>query len=427
MSPKISVIVPVYNVERYLHNCLDSIINQDFNDMEIICVNDGSTDSSLDILVYYQKKDSRIKVYSQNNMGQSNARNYGLDVATGQYICFVDSDDMLVDGALDVLWETVEKDSSLQMVAYETAPLLYDSDFQNNNVYTDAFYKIKNEYLGIRKGREQLVELIENNDYIDSAWLLFIKRKFLEDSKIKFYNGAYYEDSIFSLECYLKVERMIHIKEQLYIYRIRSNSTMTSKTTFRNVYWRIWQYKELLKAIFLYAENDREINAISMLAKRVMGNIKSMYLELDDIDKEKVAKLTSIDNVIAESMGLSAVNVYNADLQLEGMLSVIRSCDRVILYGAGLVGGRLLSLLKKLQLDEKVVGFAVSATKPEEKNKDGKIIKYIGDYDADSVDLVVISACSHHSSMIREAKQNKFNNLLLVDYNIEHSINKMLV
>ena len=93
--PKISVIVPIFNVEKYLKECLESIINQTFKDIEIICINDGSTDNSLDILNQYAEKDNRIKVITQSNQGLSAARNTGIKYANGEYISFIDSDDYI--------------------------------------------------------------------------------------------------------------------------------------------------------------------------------------------------------------------------------------------------------------------------------------------------------------------------------------------
>ena len=92
---KVSVVIPVYNVEDYLRDCLDSIVNQTLKDIEIICINDGSTDNSLEILEHYKSKDERIKVISQENGGISAARNKGIDLASGDYISFIDSDDYI--------------------------------------------------------------------------------------------------------------------------------------------------------------------------------------------------------------------------------------------------------------------------------------------------------------------------------------------
>ena len=109
---KVSVIIPVYNVEDYLTECLDSIINQTFSDIEIICVNDGSTDNSLSILESYKKSDNRIKVFSQENAGQGAARNKGVENSCGVYVCFVDADDYIPHDAIEKYCKNIEKNNS---------------------------------------------------------------------------------------------------------------------------------------------------------------------------------------------------------------------------------------------------------------------------------------------------------------------------
>lgn len=114
--PKISVIIPVYNTEKYLSECLDSILSQTFKDIEVICVNDGSSDRSGDVLAEYAAKDDRIKVVTQDNKGPAAARNKGLDMAMGEWICFVDSDDAIPPEALLVLY-TIAQESGCKVVA----------------------------------------------------------------------------------------------------------------------------------------------------------------------------------------------------------------------------------------------------------------------------------------------------------------------
>ena len=94
-KPEVSVIIPVYNVEKYLERCLDSVINQSFTDIEIICVNDGSTDNSLEILKYYEQMDDRVIVIDKENQGLSETRNLGINISNGKYITFIDSDDWI--------------------------------------------------------------------------------------------------------------------------------------------------------------------------------------------------------------------------------------------------------------------------------------------------------------------------------------------
>lgn len=102
---KVSVVIPVYNVENYLEECLDSIINQTLKDIEIICINDGSTDASIDILEKYAKADSRIQIFNQNNSGLSAARNRGIELSKGEFVYFIDSDDYLDLNALKELYD----------------------------------------------------------------------------------------------------------------------------------------------------------------------------------------------------------------------------------------------------------------------------------------------------------------------------------
>ena len=110
--PQISVIIPVYNSEKYLPQCLESIVGQSYGDIEIICVNDGSKDKSTEILNSYAAKDERIKIINQKNKGQSAARNAGLDVATGKYIAFVDSDDVIDFRFFEILYTAAERSGS---------------------------------------------------------------------------------------------------------------------------------------------------------------------------------------------------------------------------------------------------------------------------------------------------------------------------
>ena len=117
-NPKISVIIPVYNVEDYLEECLDSIINQTFKDLEIICINDGSQDNSLNILEEYAEKDNRIKIITTKNQGLSAARNRGLENITGDYVYFIDSDDYLELTAFEELY-AVSEEKSLDLIHFK--------------------------------------------------------------------------------------------------------------------------------------------------------------------------------------------------------------------------------------------------------------------------------------------------------------------
>ena len=144
MNPSVSVVVPVYNVEMYLKECLDSLINQTFKDIEIICVNDGSTDNSLNILNEYASKDERIKVFSKENSGPGPTRNFGIDNAQGEYLLFVDSDDWLDLDAIKILYET-SKSQDLDLLIFlaedydDLQDKFYEEDYYNNSLLPNSF------------------------------------------------------------------------------------------------------------------------------------------------------------------------------------------------------------------------------------------------------------------------------------------------
>lgn len=131
----ISVIIPVYNVEKYLEQCLDSVINQNLQDIEIICVDDGSTDNSPSILEKFSSKDNRIKIFSKENGGQASARNLGIKKAKGKYIAFVDSDDFIKEDMFVKLYDVAEN-NNLDIAMCKIA--LYDDN--TGNIDENAWY-----------------------------------------------------------------------------------------------------------------------------------------------------------------------------------------------------------------------------------------------------------------------------------------------
>lgn len=426
MQPKISIIVPVYNVEKYLEDCLNSILNQNFSDYEIICVNDGSTDDSSQILKMYENKIQKIKIIHQENKGLSEARNTGIRFATGVYICFVDSDDMLVENSLKIMWEAVENEYP-DIVGYETAELLYEDEKLREIENKDEYYRVVGEYSGIKPGREFFVEMIENNDFVESAWLMLIRRDWLKNKNCLFSSGVLYEDSIFAIECYFKCEKMKHIKKQLYVYRVRHNSIMTEKYRFKHIYFRIWQFSECLKVIYTYARNQREIKALSKYAEQSMVNIKRINNYLTYEEKEKICDLDSLYGLIAKSMGITSISLdYNKELPLLGLLSVIEKYPQLILYGAGLVGNKLMHYLEHIGLKDKILGFAVSGNIIKDCIEEIPV-RCIKDYKPSLNTLLIISAGeNYHKEMVDEAKVIGFKNILIIDYALECMIDEKI-
>ena len=219
---KLSVIVPCYNVEEYLSECLDSILNQTFEDIEIICINDGSTDNTQDILDSYLKKDNRIKVISQHNQGLSMARNVGLKNVTGEYVTFIDSDDY---------FELTAFEETLKIVEEKSLDLLI---FKLINFDADTYEKQEKDYYEMTCIKEIIEDKVFNQEDIGEK---FYYMPVTAPGKIYRYDmirdmefpiGMIFEDNPFFVEVMFRAKRAYFYDKHLYLRRVRSDSITNS-------------------------------------------------------------------------------------------------------------------------------------------------------------------------------------------------------
>lgn len=217
MAPKISIIVPVYNVEKYLSTCLDSLINQTLKDIEIICVNDGSTDGSLEILNEYAKKDTRIKIITQKNQGLSMARNNGLKEAKGEYISFIDSDDWIDTKMYEKMYQQATEDNTEIVVC--NLKLVRGSDEELND-----YWPIKKN--GLINREEAQSYLFKYPSYAVNK---IYKKNFLIKNNLQFIKGILYEDVPFWVLAILNVSRISYCIDYLYHYRLSREDAITKK------------------------------------------------------------------------------------------------------------------------------------------------------------------------------------------------------
>ncbi|TYS60081.1 glycosyltransferase [Sutcliffiella horikoshii] len=217
MRTEISIIVPIYNVERYLPTCIESIYNQSFQDYELILVNDGSFDNSAEICMEYAEKDNRIKIVNKKNGGLSSARNAGVQEASGKYIIFVDPDDKLSENYLNKLYSTAEKNNCCVVVSgYQTIPDLEKRKpgFQLNKVLSGKKFILSSQ------------KVHSNND-LCFVWRYIYKRSVLEGNNIRFNEEVFIgEDVIFNLSCLLKASRVVAIPDTLYQYTINNPESL---------------------------------------------------------------------------------------------------------------------------------------------------------------------------------------------------------
>lgn len=232
---KVSLIVPVFNTEKYLRECLDSLVSQTLHDIEIVCVNDGSTDSSSTILAEYARRDSRIRVLSQPNQGLSAARNTGLGVASGEYLLFMDSDDRLETTAAEMLYERALR-NRLDLLFYN-ADCFADSPGAEKlaKSYT-TYYRRSREYAEVRSGADLAAEMRSNGDYLCSACFELWRTEFLRANGLKFTVGILHEDTEFTFRALLLAERAAHVNAIFFHRRVRVGSIMSDSVRFASSY-----------------------------------------------------------------------------------------------------------------------------------------------------------------------------------------------
>ena len=241
---KVSVILPIYNVAPYLDETFQSIIDQSLPDIEIIAVNDGSTDNSEEIIRKWQQQDSRIVLYSQENRGQSAARNLALKHATGQYIYMMDSDDKLKDSdALQTCYDYAERNKADfiffdgESFSEEGVSRISRNTKRTHLVDEDKAYD--GEYL-----LNLTLDTLTHNCVV---WLLFIRKDYLDKIGLRFYEGIIHEDELYTTILALNSNNIFCLKRNLVGHRIRQASTMTTNFSKRNMNCYLTVADELLR------------------------------------------------------------------------------------------------------------------------------------------------------------------------------------
>lgn len=255
----ISVIIPVYNVEKYLHVCLNSVLKQSYQDFEIICIDDASTDSSLEILEYFAQKDSRIRiVQNESNMGPGFSRNRGLNRAKGKYISFLDSDDWFSPNALEILVNKAEKDK-LDLLMYKNVVFYEDPQEFGMEKYYDMEFMDKYENKVFNHFDLDKTKLFVMSN---APWNKFYLRSFLNKNSIRFPNdNLIHEDNPFFYKTITSAKKVSIINKYLYNRRRRPNSimTLTDERIFDNIDVSYLILDVFLENIQLYRYYKKEV------------------------------------------------------------------------------------------------------------------------------------------------------------------------
>lgn len=318
-NPEVSIIVPVYNTEKYLNRCLDSLINQSFSNIEIICINDGSIDGSLKILKQFEKKDNRIKVINQINSGVSSCRNKGIDVSNGNYIVFVDSDDWIDKYMIDEMYrKAINNNSDIVMCSYMR-------EFTNRskekvfNLPDEVIYE--NKYIRTELHRKLFGptddELInpEGLDSLGTVWGKLYKSEIIKDNQIEFLDlkliGSN-EDSFFNINVFKYTAKIIFINKPFYHYWRDNLESLTSKYNPRlSEQWNIL-YKYMYNFI---DENNYDSTFYNALQNRICMNVLGLGLnECSSANKSSIIeKISNIKKILNDNLIKEAYKNFKTD------------------------------------------------------------------------------------------------------------------
>lgn len=289
---KVSVIIPVYNVEAFLPKCIESVIQQTYSNIEIILVDDGSRDSSLSICENYAAKYDNIIVLKQDNSGVSRARNHGIDVSTGEYIAFVDSDDYIREDMIDKMVSRCEETESDLVICNYTKVSEKEDKIRENDYVRDE----------VASAREALSWLNRPHgwSYV-VVWNRLYKKELFDN--LRFDEGKIHEDEIIAHKLFLKCQCIAGMSDNLYFYRKTKDSITSKKANiekiagFEGIELRYWDYKRLGFDELLRGTIER--------AKPFISHIHE-YTPKTDEDKKRIADMKSGFRKMVKDLGREA-------------------------------------------------------------------------------------------------------------------------
>lgn len=339
---KLSVIIPAYNVQDYIEECIESIIKQDNKNVEIICVDDCSTDNTNTILKGLAKKYKNIKIYkNENNGGLAKTRNVGIEKATGDFLLFVDGDDTLQAETVEELMHYVWM--------YNADIIMFDAycRFETQELYDEALirYYHRDKSYAYSTGCDILFRMIMNKDLCDSACLMMIKASWLRDAGVLFEEERIYEDCMFVTDCLLKNALVYHTNKQYYNYRIRQGSIMRSNMQANNVYSRICCLKKIWAHLLSGCYSLEVEEALVKWSDILFYSTKLILSKLTILEEVKLSEmdLRPMEKCILHQA--KKENNHGSPQELFDFIKEINTQNKYIIYGAGRWAKRLITFL----------------------------------------------------------------------------------
>ena len=315
VSPKVSIVIPIYNVEKYLHKCLESVCGQTLHEIEIVCVNDGSTDASKEIIEKFRNKDSRIKCIDKKNSGYGNSMNRGFDAAKGEYIGIVESDDFMDKKAFEILYNEAKR---------------YNLDVVKSDYYTFHGETGETKYIKTCDEPNYYNHIIGRNkdpkvfEFRMNTWTGLYRREFIEKNKIRHNEtpGASYQDNGFWFQTIMLANKLMYIPKAFYHYRQDNpNSSINSKSKiycmcdeYDYIYNFLQTHPDDMQKYFVPYFKRRFFNCMTTY-HRVSNENKLLFLErfasdLKKLSKVKGFKLTDLNDGWMESIVARIIDDY---------------------------------------------------------------------------------------------------------------------
>lgn len=325
MIIKVSIIIPVYNAEKFLDTCLQSVINQTLQDIEIICIDDASTDSSYDILQRYASQDDRfILLHNDVNKGQSNARNKALQIARGEYIQYVDADDYIELSTVQDNYE-IAHENNLELLITEC--IIHKS--LNTEVEPDNKRRSSHVCTG-----SELCQYL-NYRFPLATWAFFVKLDFLKTSKIVFKEGIIHEDVLIAYYMLKNVKRSMYYAKANYHYLTYNSYTTGNSDKNRNYFSWLKVYSEITKEGLKDALTGEFLGMIVQRATAYRKNSK-VYIDRSHWDKD----VLNIENAIFGKNFIDAKLIFQHEKEY-------KQCEHLYIYGAGNVASQLFEELNR--------------------------------------------------------------------------------
>lgn len=365
---KVSIIVPVYNGEQYLSTCLDSILAQTLEDIEVICVDDGSSDQSPAILDDYAKRDSHVHVIHKDNRGYGHSMNVGIDAASGEYIGIVESDDCILPNMYETLYSTAKNN---------------DLDFVKSDVifwwetirYTCEYHKEDlNPYYGRvldSSNRKLFFQFFMN------TWTGIYKRSFLNENSIRHNEtpGAAYQDNGFWIQTLSFCERAMWLKDAFYLYR--QDNPLASIKSKSNVLTMVNEYNFVSK-ILTEKHKEQELDICNYyrvfrhrgVFLRIADDLKRGYCDIIIKDFERYRELVAENQGLYEWLERVCINPDKFCAEFvrakQEVLQKLECAEHIIIYGAAWLGQTAMRILACQGMQKKILCFAISAGKTAE-------------------------------------------------------------